>query len=127
MVGKCSESMLPRDAELEGHRKAADAKQSPIIQSNKLFMAVIHIACGWKILTVQDLQGVASNHLLASCTGENTEVLGTYWNWTQLGFFLHIANQLPELEQNTGFSKPWSLRDSQLLPPSDVSAEVIRL
>lgn len=37
---------------------------------------------------------------------------------------LHVANQLPNLEQNTGFFTFRSLHDSQPPPPSNVSADV---
>lgn len=49
-------------------------------------MEVMHIACGWKILTAQDLQHLASNQPPCLYMGEKTEVSRTYWNCTQLGF-----------------------------------------
>lgn len=70
---------------------------------------------------------------------------GTVHSWVVVGFFwvifvlfcffglgggwvgwcgLHVANQLPNLEQNTGFFTFRSLHDSQPPPPSNVSADV---
>lgn len=77
--------MLPRDAELGAHGKAADPKEQPITQSNELLIAVFHVAFSWTILTVQDLQVFASNHPPCLYMGEKTEVLNTCWNCTQLG------------------------------------------
>lgn len=95
-------------------------------------MAVIHVSFSWKILTVQDLQEFASNHPPCLYMGEETEVLNTHWNCAQLGcgfvgvFFTNSKSFAPDLEQSTGFLKSESQHNSQLLPPSAVSAQVQR-
>lgn len=48
---------------------------------------------------------------------------GTAHSWV-VGFFTNSKSVAPDLEQSTGFWKSGSRHNSQLLPSSDVSAEV---